>query len=108
KLRFRGDLYTPAWVRGTGNSREAWCDKCEEGGWMQLKNSQYWYHVRGTHGISPTSGLIFLPPLKLKCYADAVGTTEGLCHHCHKWVQICTAKRKRDFSGWFKHSAKCH
>jgi hypothetical protein len=110
KLRFKGDLYTPTWVRGTGNAREAWCDKCPNGGWMQLKNSQYCelitpcccgtccssadrsaplagYHVRGTHGISPTSGLVFLPPLKLRCYADSVGTTEGLCHSCSKWIQ---------------------
>ena len=49
------------------------------------------YHVRGTHGISPTSGLVFLPPLKLRCYADSVGTTEGLCHSCSKWIQ-CVAR----------------
>lgn len=46
KLRFPGDLYTPRWVRYSGNAREAWCDKCEHGGWFQLKNSQWWYHCQ--------------------------------------------------------------
>lgn len=63
--RFRGDLYTPAIVRGgkangmegtagTIGSKEAWCGLCEysetgadghgssvNGGWLNLRNSSY-------------------------------------------------------------------
>lgn len=108
KLRFPGDLYTPRWVRGAGNSREAWCDRCESGNWLQLKNSQYWYDQVHKHGISSVSGLRFTAPTHLKVYADAAGTVEGKCHQCKEWVLICTAKRRRNFAAFFKHAHACH
>ncbi|PWN88447.1 hypothetical protein FA10DRAFT_233077, partial [Acaromyces ingoldii] len=106
KMRSSNDLYTPRWVRGDGTAREAWCSLCEPGKWMQLKTSQYWYHVRGTHGVNSVTGKIYDPPLQLRCYDDAAGTTLGLCGECNKWVAICTAKRKRTFAAWFKHAHK--
>ncbi|SPO29878.1 uncharacterized protein UTRI_06152_B [Ustilago trichophora] len=108
KLRFAGDLYTPRWVRGSGNAREAWCDRCESGNWLQLKNSQYWYDQVHKHGISSVSGLRFTAPTHLKVYADAAGTVEGKCHQCKEWVLICTAKRRRNFAAFFKHAHACH
>ncbi|CDS01097.1 hypothetical protein [Sporisorium scitamineum] len=108
KLRFPGDLYTPRWVRGSGNAREAWCDRCEGGNWLQLKNSQYWYDQVHKHGISSVSGLRFTAPTHLKVYADAAGTVEGKCHQCKEWVLICTAKRRRNFAAFFKHAHACH
>lgn len=108
KLRFPGDLYTPRWVRGSGNAREAWCDRCESGNWLQLKNSQYWYDQVHKHGISSVSGLRFTAPTHLKVYADAAGTVEGKCHQCKEWVLICTAKRRRNFAAFFKHAHACH
>jgi hypothetical protein len=108
KLRFPGDLYTPRWVRGSGNAREAWCDRCENGNWLQLKNSQYWYDQVHKHGISSVSGLRFTAPTHLKIYADAAGTVEGKCHQCKEWVLICTAKRRRNFAAFFKHAHACH
>ena len=108
KLRFPGDLYTPRWVRGTGNAREAWCDRCEQGNWLQLKNSQYWYDQVHKHGISSVSGLRFTPPTHLKIYSDAAGTVEAKCHQCKEWVLICTAKRRRNFAAFFKHAHACH
>ncbi|GAC75370.1 hypothetical protein PANT_15c00038 [Moesziomyces antarcticus T-34] len=108
KLRFPGDLYTPRWVRGAGNAREAWCDRCENGNWLQLKNSQYWYDQVHKHGISSVSGLRFTAPTHLKVYADAAGTVEGKCHQCKEWILICTAKRRRNFAAFFKHAHACH
>ncbi|KAJ3269792.1 hypothetical protein HK104_005061 [Borealophlyctis nickersoniae] len=43
KVRFPGDIYTPAWVRFIGHQKEGFCDQCPKPGrWLQLKNSAYW------------------------------------------------------------------
>jgi hypothetical protein len=42
KLRYEGDDYTPKWVRYTGHLKEGYCDSCNPGKWLQLKNSAYW------------------------------------------------------------------
>lgn len=42
KLRYDGDSYTPKWVRFTGHLKEGYCDSCQPGKWLQLKNSAYW------------------------------------------------------------------
>lgn len=42
KLRFDQDLYTPLWVRGNAASKEGFCDMCDPGKWLQLKNSAFW------------------------------------------------------------------
>lgn len=108
KLRFPGDLYTPRWVRGEGTGREGWCSLCDVGSWMQLKTSQYWYHVRFTHGVNSNTGCIYDPPLQLRICDDSFGSTFGLCGECGEWVPICTPRRKRSFTAWFKHAHKCH
>ncbi len=42
RARFPGDMYTPIWVRYEGQLKEGYCDQCEPGKWLQLKNSAYW------------------------------------------------------------------
>lgn len=42
KLRFGDDWYTPEWVRGDGAKKEGFCDLCQPGKWLQLKNSAFW------------------------------------------------------------------
>lgn len=42
KLRFAGDWYTPEWVRGDSAKKEGFCDLCQPGKWLQLKNSAFW------------------------------------------------------------------
>lgn len=42
KLRFADDWYTPEWVRGDAAKKEGFCDLCQPGKWLQLKNSAFW------------------------------------------------------------------
>jgi hypothetical protein len=108
KRRSNDDLYTPIWVRGEGTRREAWCSLCEPGSWMQLKQSAYWYHMRTCHGVNTATGRIYSPPLQLRVQNDSFSTTHGLCGRCSQWQPICTARRKRNFSAWFRHASSCH
>lgn len=41
-LRFSDDWYTPEWVRGESAKKEGFCDLCQPGKWLQLKNSAFW------------------------------------------------------------------
>ena len=66
KVRFEGDIYTPKLVRYSGNAKEGFCDQCNPGRWLQLKNSAYWYHKQFFHGVSSISGKPFEPPLSTK------------------------------------------
>ncbi|KAL6624278.1 hypothetical protein U3516DRAFT_624593 [Neocallimastix sp. 'constans'] len=66
KVRFEGDMYTPKLVRYSGNTKEGFCDQCNPGRWLQLKNSAYWYHKQFFHGISSVSGKPFRSPLATK------------------------------------------
>ncbi|KAL6591089.1 hypothetical protein LY90DRAFT_678316 [Neocallimastix californiae] len=66
KGRFKGDIYTPKLVRYSGNAKEGFCDQCNPGRWLQLKNSAYWYHKQFFHGISSVSGKLFHPPVATK------------------------------------------
>ncbi|OMH80715.1 Meiotic expression up-regulated protein 26 [Zancudomyces culisetae] len=105
KLRFSDDLYTPMWVRNTGQLKEGFCDTCSPGKWLQLKNSAYWYHKQFYHGISSVSGKPFVKPLQI-CQTSN-DTVEGLCHQCHQWIVIATSKRQNSVL-WFRHAHKCH
>lgn len=42
RIRYQGDCYTPKWVRYSGQAKEGYCDSCQPGKWLQLKNSAYW------------------------------------------------------------------
>lgn len=108
KLRFPSDLYTPRWVRGDGPAREGFCSLCEQGSWLQLKTSQYWYHVRFTHGVNSNTGKIYDPPLRLRICDDPLASIYGFCGECHQWIAICTPRRKRSFTPWFRHAHACH
>ncbi|KAF7726454.1 hypothetical protein EC973_008689 [Apophysomyces ossiformis] len=105
KLRFDGDVYTPKWVRYTGQLKEGYCDSCQPGKWLQLKNSAYWYHKQFYHGISSVSGRQFVEPLE--CRPADHDVIEGLCHQCHQFVAICNSKRKNSVL-WYRHAHKCH
>jgi hypothetical protein len=108
KRRCNDDIYTPLWVRGEGINREGWCSLCDPGRWLNLKTSQYLYHMQNTHGVIQTSGLFCHPPVQLRRHEDSVGTTEGLCGNCEQWIAICTVRKRRSFSAWFEHARKCH
>ncbi|OBZ87745.1 hypothetical protein A0J61_04206 [Choanephora cucurbitarum] len=105
KLRFEGDEYTPKWVRYTGQLKEGYCDTCQPGKWLQLKNSAFWYHKQFFHGISSVSGKPFQQPLEQQSGENDV--VEGLCHQCHQYVPICNSKRKNSVL-WYRHAHKCH
>lgn len=107
KRRCHEDIYTPLWVRGDGISREGWCSLCNPGRWLNLKTSQYLYHLQNTHGVIQTTGRFCPPPLQLRVHNDSVGTTEGWCGDCQQWISICTIRKRRSFSSWFEHSRKC-
>ncbi|KAJ2819437.1 hypothetical protein IWW50_005456 [Coemansia erecta] len=105
KVRFGDDLYTPTWVRGSGQQKEGFCDTCSPGKWLQLKNSAFWYHKQFFHGISSVSGRPFIRPVQVRHYdADII---EGMCHQCQQWVPIANAKRRNSVL-WFRHAHKCH
>jgi hypothetical protein len=42
RIKYPGDCYTPKWVRYSGQAKEGYCDSCQPGKWLQLKNSAYW------------------------------------------------------------------
>lgn len=43
ELRFVNDKYRPAWVRGTGHTKQGWCSMCpDDKSWFQLRTSAYW------------------------------------------------------------------
>ncbi|KAI9268440.1 hypothetical protein EDC94DRAFT_514494 [Helicostylum pulchrum] len=106
KLRYEGDNYTPKWVRYTGHLKEGYCDSCNPGKWLQLKNSAYWYHKQFYHGISSVSGKSFMKPLEQRMgKGDMI---EGLCHQCHRFVPACNGKKKNNYMLWYRHAHKCH
>ncbi|CEP16441.1 hypothetical protein [Parasitella parasitica] len=106
KLRYDGDNYTPKWVRFTGHLKEGYCDSCQPGKWLQLKNSAYWYHKQFYHGISSVSGKSFIKPLEQRIgKGDMI---EGLCHQCHRFVSACNGKKKNNYMLWYRHAHKCH
>ncbi|KAI8979331.1 hypothetical protein BDF20DRAFT_819511 [Mycotypha africana] len=106
KIRYENDYYTPKWVRYTGHLKEGYCDLCQPGKWLQLKNSAYWYHKQFYHGISSVSGQPFLKPLKHRLGKGDV--IEGLCHQCHRYVSACNGKKKNNYMLWYRHAHKCH
>lgn len=108
KRRGQLDLYTPVYIRGEGMSREGWCRFCSPGCWLNLKTSQYLYHLQNAHGICQITGQVCTPPLQLRIYHDGSQVTDGLCGTCHQWITIGTARRRRNFSSWFEHARKCH
>lgn len=103
--RYAGDLYTPQWVRYTGQAKEGFCDTCSPGKWLQLKNSAFWYHKQFFHGISSVSGKTFLNPMEQRVIEQDV--VEGLCHQCQQWIPISNSKRKNSVL-WYRHAHKCH
>ncbi|KAI9247868.1 hypothetical protein BY458DRAFT_526832 [Sporodiniella umbellata] len=104
-LRHEGDKYTPKWVRYTGQLKEGYCDTCDQGKWLQLKNSAYWYHKQFYHGISSISGYRFHDPISQRQRNSDI--LEGLCHQCREYVPVSNMKRKNSVL-WYRHAHKCH
>ncbi|KXN68315.1 hypothetical protein CONCODRAFT_22611, partial [Conidiobolus coronatus NRRL 28638] len=103
--RFKGDMYSPKWVRYNGQKKEGYCDLCEPGKWLQLKNSAFWYHKQFYHGICSTSGKFFCAPIRTRTKDNQM--VEGLCHQCNRWVPVSSTKRRNSVL-WFRHAQKCH
>jgi len=53
---FRGDLFTPGWVRGYGNMKEGYCARCKVGHWVNIPSGTYEFHLTYLHGL-PSTGL---------------------------------------------------
>lgn len=106
ELRFKGDLYTPKWVRGHGNKREGWCGICKPGRWLVLKNSAFWYDKSFTHGISAATGNPFQEPQEARRMDGSPDVWEGLCGSCNDWIALVSSKKKG--TTWFRHAYKCH
>ncbi|KAH9810024.1 hypothetical protein DFH28DRAFT_511232 [Melampsora americana] len=91
-LRCDEDLYTPMWCRGQNDKKEGFCDMCEGGAWLRLKNSAFWYHKQYHHGVSSTTGHYFYPPRETKRGLSSANRQQvlGLCHECNEWVGYST------------------
>ncbi|CAO1638717.1 unnamed protein product [Sympodiomycopsis kandeliae] len=133
--KFPGDLYTPAIVRagkssGKGDaagdigSKEGWCGLCPPiesvtndrqrnliGGWLNLRNSSYRYHLIRVHGISPKTYVPFQEPTETvvrdakKELRVGEGTElRGKCHQCENWIPFGLDEA----TNFYVHAAKCH
>ena len=100
--RFDGDLYSPRFLRGSGNKREGYCDLCEPGHWLVLKNSSFWYHKTFIHGISAANGQEFAAPKATRRMNDHSDVWEGLCSTCEKWIILVANPGKGNT--WFRHA----
>ncbi|KAI0084414.1 hypothetical protein BDY19DRAFT_898530, partial [Irpex rosettiformis] len=127
------DLYTPRWVKGRGTTKVGLCPICAEapsrGGegkklWLSMKFSAFNYHMQYYHGISPSTGMPFSPPVGFmhtthlpqskpgfKSKHERSQIEQGKCHKCNKWVAVegvkdVEVKVKEIF--WWKHAAACH
>jgi hypothetical protein len=102
--RFEHDLYTPTWVRGSGNQMEGWCGICKPGKWLVMKNSAYWYDKSFHHGISAATGRPFNSPQMLRRMDGNFDVWEGLCGSCNDWIALVSSKKKG--TTWFRHAYK--
>ncbi|KAM0750544.1 hypothetical protein T439DRAFT_334279 [Meredithblackwellia eburnea MCA 4105] len=127
------DLVTPVWTRtaADGVTQEGLCAQCQPDtrntkkadweGWYPTANG-YLEHKCQTHGISPDSRSVFLPPLIIRKPEGNVltlsSTVDCLCLCCGDWVaggvkfaHDTTASAlgdTADFSKWFEHCHLCH
>ena len=136
--RFDGDLYTPGWIRGSGNNREGLCEQCNPPVWLRTKQSSYWYHLNFFHGISAATGRPYDAPLSRRLVEGSgegeneiakaaeqewsIITEEGFCGYCRRWVVIssrcvedskaaCTSELQiasSNMASWYRHAQKCH
>lgn len=102
-LRFKGDMYTPKWVRGHGKKRQGWCGFCNPGCWRDLKTSNYLYDKVYNHGISVATGVAFPEPLETRPAEGNPDAWEGLCQSCNTWIILVYKHRGIH---WFRHAKK--
>ncbi|CAO1636139.1 unnamed protein product [Sympodiomycopsis kandeliae] len=102
------NLYHPRYTRYQGMKKEGLCPLCLT--WYKTKISAYNYHLTVHHGINHHTGLPFDPPVKV-AMDEKKGMKKGLCHHCHKWIDMVSVKSvdvKVPEIYWRKHAARCH
>ena len=104
EARFYGDLYTPKWIRGEGNSREGWCGMCRPGRWLQLKKSAFWYDRCHNHGVSHATGRAFAAPKHMRKIEGHQNAWEAFCGPCGQWIAMVSAKKRA--TTWFRHAYK--
>lgn len=120
KKRHPEDMYTPRWVRGSGGSREGYCELCHPGVWLKIKQSAYWYHMNFIHGISAATGKPYDPPRDFRESAvlGPAGRTvlqvEGRCDACLTWVilgqhELGSIPEETHYvnASWWRHQQKC-
>lgn len=120
------NLYTPRFIKNSGNDKAGACPICVEsvarGGsnelvWLKLKNSSYVYHMSYVHGISNLSGLPYPPPSELRTISlgrrkakdGRKFMLEGKCH-CGHFQPLNSIKRVElniPELLWWKHQKSC-
>ncbi len=129
--RFEGDIYTPKYQRGVGETKEGFCSLCNPGVWLRIKQSSYWYHMNYHHGISAATGRPYEQPEHIELEAIESGENvlvriSGLCGCCEKFICIAsvylTDEQKEstaqldelinvnnlNFQPWYRHCQRCH
>lgn len=98
--RYKGDLYTPSWVRGNGKANEGLCTRCPVPHWVNMADGGYAFHLTYIHGI-PESGIPLPRPriLHRLPYQRRVIWT-ALCDACGVWVVL--KKTQRGWN-WYRH-----
>lgn len=99
---FGGDIYTPGWVRGFGNRKEAFCGRCNPGVWHNIEDSSYEKNLTYMHGIAST-GLSLPRPSSLRQLNGRSGVWQGYCEACLGWRNL---KKSSAGWNWFRHWVK--
>lgn len=93
-------IYSPQFVRGTGASREGYCQACDR--WFRMKTSSYWYHMNYKHGINSKGEKYPEPVLR-----EFNGKMQGFCDPCNCWISLGNCQKTSRFL-WKKHFQKEH
>ncbi|KAL7414623.1 hypothetical protein BDY24DRAFT_385866 [Mrakia frigida] len=117
------DLYSPRWVQGMGREKTALCPICFEDEAVtavsfKTKCSAFNYHLLHAHGISPSTGLPFSPPMDIRSVKrpsarpdERNKIRQGKCHECKSWIPIEGVKNidclVPEIFFW-KHARECH
>ncbi|KAG8534131.1 uncharacterized protein KY384_000975 [Bacidia gigantensis] len=125
------DMYQPRWIRKEGKDREGWCSYCVEGKWLNLKHSNYAYHMLTRHGLCKAVGWQFEPPQTLHIsqlnHTGNGGSGSGntgnsnngeqdvlhaYCQNCQRWIQLVgnptvAVEHPRLTASWYSHAKEC-
>lgn len=96
---YGGDLHTPGWARGLGNSKEGFCARCPVFHWVNITDGSYRFHLTYFHGV-PDSGFPLPRPSTIRPVQGKTNAWEGFCEACDKWRLL--KKTKRGWN-WYRH-----